>query len=387
MQGRGPQQLAEDLKDIPPMHQLDDAIPRWARTTIETQQGDAQQVVLVIRGDLLKRYPNTFIYAQKAAWGTGSRGEPPRAQRRDRRDFRDESAGPAPAVSALQGARRRRTSTSSASISRSTRCAAIRGSTRPRRRARSVGDNIGWFFVLQEAVGEPRFGLDVDVPVEPSAEKWDNLAWANVDLSRRAGSRRVEGIRVDAGRPMQRASQWGSHAADMAYVLYQDPVMVGRARAQHARETHRLRHRRRSCHSLQPSPTFAPLVMRRSPPRLRRKSAFGALDAAIAQAEREGRKNDATRLRAERATTNRTALKSRADYARLRGQAFAALASSLNQSPESVVNALSDQCPFVLLPVRIETSFAPSPTGPTLRVRFYPDDISLAPPIAPVSDR
>ena len=76
---------------------------------------------------------------------------------------------------------------------------------------------------------------------------------------------------------------------------------------------------------------------------------------------------------------------SRADYARLRGQAFAALASSLNQSPESVVNALSDQCPFVLLPVRIETSFAPSPTGPTLRVRFYPDDISLAPPIAPVS--
>ena len=41
---------------------------------------------------------------------------------------------------------------------------------------------------------------------------------------------------------------------------------------------------------------------------------------------------------------------------------------------------------FVLAPVRIETSFAPSPTGPTLRVRFFPDDISLGPPVAAVSD-
>ena len=45
-----------------------------------------------------------------------------------------------------------------------------------------VGDNLGWFFVLQEAVGEPRFGLDTDAPIEPSAEKWDNLAWADIDL-------------------------------------------------------------------------------------------------------------------------------------------------------------------------------------------------------------
>ena len=36
-------------------------------------QGDRALVVLVVRGDLLKRYPNTFIYAQKAAWGTGAR--------------------------------------------------------------------------------------------------------------------------------------------------------------------------------------------------------------------------------------------------------------------------------------------------------------------------
>ena len=56
-----------------------------------------------------------------------------------------------------------------------------------------VGDNLGWFFVLQEAVGEPRFGLDTDAPIEPSAEKWDNLAWADIDL----GSGRA----VDVSKP------------------------------------------------------------------------------------------------------------------------------------------------------------------------------------------
>ena len=62
-------------------------------------------MVLVIRGDLLKRYPNTFIYAQKAAWGTGDAREPAGPERRDRRAVRDASQGPAAAVSALSSAR------------------------------------------------------------------------------------------------------------------------------------------------------------------------------------------------------------------------------------------------------------------------------------------
>jgi hypothetical protein len=89
-----------------------------------------------------------------------------------------------------------------------------------------VGDNLGWFFVLQEAVGEPRFGLDTDAPIEPSAEKWDNLAWADIDL----GSGRA----VDVSKPFlaepagvdPAGAAWGSNAADMAYILYQEPVMI-----------------------------------------------------------------------------------------------------------------------------------------------------------------
>ena len=71
-ENRDAKTLTEDLKDIPPIHQ-------WRRTqrlgshNKRDAEGDASQVVLVIRGDLLKRYPNTFIYAQQARWGSDDR--------------------------------------------------------------------------------------------------------------------------------------------------------------------------------------------------------------------------------------------------------------------------------------------------------------------------
>ena len=88
-----------------------------------------------------------------------------------------------------------------------------------------VGDNLGWFFVLQEAVGEPRFGLDTDAPMEPSPQKWDNLAWVDLDLG--------SGQAIDVSKPFlaepagaDPAGVLGHNAADMAYILYQEPVMV-----------------------------------------------------------------------------------------------------------------------------------------------------------------
>ncbi len=61
-------ELTEDYKDIKPIH-------TWpissdlGRHNNRDAQGDAEQTVLVIRGDLLKRYPNTLIFAQKAIAG------------------------------------------------------------------------------------------------------------------------------------------------------------------------------------------------------------------------------------------------------------------------------------------------------------------------------
>ncbi len=224
VQGKSPQQLAEDLKDIPPMH-------RWTTDSAlgshnHRGQQAAQQVVLVIRGDLLKRYPSAFIYAQKAAWGTGSR-----ANRLVLTDETGEVFATNPQDPRLRfPLYKARIDPDLHFIGFDLTLDDVRGDPRLDETAEAhamVGNNnLGWFFVIQEAVGELRFGLDVEVPVESLPEKWDNLAWANLDLS--------SGEVVDVSKPFVATPEgtdasgvaWGSHAADMAYVLYQDPVMV-----------------------------------------------------------------------------------------------------------------------------------------------------------------
>jgi hypothetical protein len=92
-------------------------------------------------------------------------------------------------------------------------------------------DNPGWFFVIQERPGEPRFGLDDlsdESPATPT--NWNELAWEHLGQSETLGS--VDfGVHVpnDAAITAQPDNQfkWGRNGADMAYIFYQVPVMVG----------------------------------------------------------------------------------------------------------------------------------------------------------------
>jgi hypothetical protein len=110
------------------------------------------------------------------------------------------------------------------------------------------------------------------------------------------------------------------------------------------------------------------------------------LDVAIARAERAGRREEASRLRREHAAAERTSRTERANHVRLSEEAFNGLIDWLAQRPEDIVGACSDELPFVLLPVRIETRFVPVAGGTELRVRFFPDDIGVAAPLAAVSE-
>ena len=227
-QGLDPKTLAESLKDIVQIH-------RWqgssALGTHPNKLSPDEQVVLAIRGDLLKRYPNTFIYAQKAAWGTGVR-----ANRLVLADETGELFANSPQDPRLRFPRyRARVTPDIHFVGFDLSLDEARGDPRLEETAAAraiVGDNLGWIFVLQEAVGEPRFGLDTEAPTEPSPEMWDNLSWANIDFS--------AGQSVDIAKPFvgsvtgsnPQGVAWGTNAADMAYILYQDPVMV----AVHGRE-------------------------------------------------------------------------------------------------------------------------------------------------------
>ena len=218
---------AEQLKDITKIHS-------WQSTTglgthkpppaptADVQPGE-EQVVLVIRGELLKRYPNTVIYAQKAL-DDGQGNKVIREKDPTPKQFDQEFKFPL----------------FKAEIEPDLR---FFGFDLTIEKAKGTvashdfpGDHQGWFFVLQEVPGEPRFGMDISYqptrdtdnnPANDPKDDWDNLAW-NV-----FGVTEPKFVKISPAPAFPRpdvaelsAHPWGSNSAQMAYILFQTPVMV-----------------------------------------------------------------------------------------------------------------------------------------------------------------
>ncbi len=108
--------------------------------------------------------------------------------------------------------------------------AAARGDDNPQHE----NDNWGYYFIIQQIPGEPRFGMDVNFsPDDPAHITWNDLAWDNFDQGMTFISTTTSPQPSFTGHlTSAERSQWGSHSADMAFVLYQEPVMI----AVHAKE-------------------------------------------------------------------------------------------------------------------------------------------------------
>ncbi|MCB9234918.1 MAG: hypothetical protein H6581_24905 [Bacteroidia bacterium] len=211
-------QLAEKLKDIKPIH-------TWGKSTElgfhnnREEQGDSSQLVLVIRGDLLKKYPNTVIYAMRAKWEKLSNGnidlEKPRAL----------ESGEEFMKFPLYGAK---INPDINFFGFDLTVEEARGGT-----GEQQTDDPGWFFVLEERPGEPRFGLDTtDDAVPPPPVYWRDLTWKHV--AKTAGHIDL-GTAITLGNPPADGAPnnpanvaWNANStsADIAYILYQDPVRI-----------------------------------------------------------------------------------------------------------------------------------------------------------------
>jgi hypothetical protein len=120
--------------------------------------------------------------------------------------------------------------------------------TADRARGKPAPGDPGWFFVIKERPGDPRFGLDLDRA--DRVEVWNDLSWPDVDPH---GHGFIELGTDTAVVPLQefdhpaddeeKADQhiedlslplWhaGLSSADIAYVLFQAPVLM----AVHAQE-------------------------------------------------------------------------------------------------------------------------------------------------------
>lgn len=258
-------ELKEKLYDIPPLH-------LWSKRSAlgdhdhREEGGDKEEeVVLVIRGELLKKYPTAVIYAQRAVWrdkdgnpildpSSGQEIDP--SKERDLYPLNEENPSRDLLKTPLYEAKvdpdiyffgfdltvcKAKGGTGKADLPVDERCAET-GVT---------WDDPGWFFVIKERPGEPRFGLDVageGAPrnVDPAGriEVWNDLAWSDVKppvaeggfLRVNAQTTTIRATKPLAPDDAEKESQqeedaeivWSKDmsSAELAYVLYQVPVLV-----------------------------------------------------------------------------------------------------------------------------------------------------------------
>lgn len=190
--------------DIEPITKWDD------RHLGENAPRTSGKLVLLIRGELLRRYPNSVIYAARAV-------------------------KPAPA-SQLDVSRK----------PEDERHPLFRGTLKPDvtflgfdlTDVEAVGkppnDPNGWFFVIQQQPTEPRFGLDVadfEKPQPPPLNTWDDLSWrhlANTEPELKA----LTHASAKTTLPTLQGMTWGKNSANQSFITLQHPVRI----AIHARK-------------------------------------------------------------------------------------------------------------------------------------------------------
>ncbi len=218
--GESAASVSERSKDITPLD-------TWASASLlgthrNPQRPPGEQLVLTVRGDLLKKYPNTLIYAQKAHLAHDAFGNP--------RPSDDPVIAPVASDADVQ--REIKFPVFKASVEPDIRffgfdlsVAQARGAEHPQLDT----DDWGYFFIIQQLPGEPRFGMDVsftpdDDPATPIT--WNDLAWTFFPDGQGFVDTTVPPQSFIPAGAGESVSQWGTDSARMAYILYQNPVMI-----------------------------------------------------------------------------------------------------------------------------------------------------------------
>lgn len=203
--GEVPKPGAEELKDIKP-------IPEWENGLGENSTRlQSDKLVLLIRGELLRRYPNAIIYAKEL---------------KNLQVFEGDERHPI-----------------------------FHGSLPPDisflgfdLKTDEVRDNSDWYFVIQEQPTETRFGLDVAKNYGPVCKDWtwrdlswgqlvstedelNNLIYINLEESKnRLDTSRLipepPDSQLKAVWTVEDASTAKSTASDFAYIFFQQPFRV-----------------------------------------------------------------------------------------------------------------------------------------------------------------
>ncbi len=234
-----PATFKEKLKDIPELH-------RWSRNSKLGEHDNRQQpgstpkeeLVLVIRGELLKRYPTAVIYAQKAVWETAVDGTKTLTKERKLITLTAAELMDIPPPDKLKNPLYQAKvdpDITFIGFDLTAEEAMGRKGNEP-----LTDDNAGWFFIIKERPGEPRFGLDAkDTAGQPLV--WSDLGWVDVLQANNLpgkylplnGNHKLDPLNASENDKAEQKVEddevaWDANknAADIAYVLYQLPVLV-----------------------------------------------------------------------------------------------------------------------------------------------------------------
>lgn len=168
-------------------------------------------LVLLIRGELLRRYPNTVIYAVPAVPKDGKLTLSPKPELERHPLFRGTLK---PDVTFL-------------------------GFTLTEAEAlgEAPHDPAGWFFVIQQQPTEPRFGMDEadfsDAAAPPKPTTWSNLSWRHLanteDELKQLSHARLDAIKKlfpNIDQEKIDNARWGRNSAHQAYITLQRPVRI-----------------------------------------------------------------------------------------------------------------------------------------------------------------
>ena len=218
--GEPPAETAEKSKDITPLDTW--PLPSLLGSHRNPKRPPGEQVVLTIRGDLLKKYPNTLIYAQKAHLAKDGNGN----AQPDRPPVIAEVATDADLASEIKFP------VFKASVDPDIRFFGFditadkaRGDANPRTDA----DDWGWYFIIQQLPGEPRFGMDVAFSPDDDVMTpitWNDLSWDKFSDGQVFVDTTVPPTAFIPAGTGESLSQWGSDSARMAAILFQAPVMI-----------------------------------------------------------------------------------------------------------------------------------------------------------------
>lgn len=222
-----PETAREELKDIPPLDKWSQSSNLGDHDNREAGREVEEELVLVIRGELLKKYPNTIITAQKAAWQTTD-GE---IDKTLERVFDTSEAPMKPLYEA-------RVAPDIYFFGFDLTAVEARGDD-------TVDDKPGYFFRIEEVPGDGRFGFDIAREPGTDINVWNDVAWADI-VPALADGVHIKVVDIPSltltnptGDPLlqEKVEQYGYDAhvsldsdvssAELAYIALQTPVIMG----------------------------------------------------------------------------------------------------------------------------------------------------------------